>query len=693
LEQTTLFNMDAASRGKRADLGAGLSLEIITGKRPRAVLYRAGARIKEVDLANRVEKRLLVVEAVDLGAKQSRLASALQMSRQTIHNHLETRKHFGLEGLIHSYTPRESKGLRKQREMHSEERAGGNKVKLLAEMRKANRRETPRQMRLNFSFGDSARQVEKSEQPYAETHEWEPSRYAGVFMYLPPLLSQWKWLQLVMGHFGSAYKIFMVFLLMAARNIRSIEQLKHVRSREAGAVLGLRRLPSRPKIWEWFYSAAELKLSLVLLGDYFRHQLRSGLVGLWLWFTDGHLLPYTGKEPVRYGYNTQRQMPIPGQTNMVTCDLSGRVVDFAIQEGKGDLRRHVLTVAGKWSEEIGGRPVMVFDREGYGAAFFSALVREGTPFVTWEKHADAAKLEALEAGRFTDEFEFNGKRYGVFEEAKAYSHEIEDAPAHSFELRRIFLWNKTGNRRACGLAWDGGKGMSTVECACAILHRWGASENSFKHIQERHPFHYRPGFKLVESEHQEIANPAIKEKRDLIQRVKTALGKLYKKLAQAREVFNKDGSPRVSSVHARVKKSIAEQEATLQRLQDEKKQLPEKIDPTSLQDYRAIKRIDNEGKNLFDFVTCSVWNARKQMVEWLQPYFNQDNEVVDLFYAITSCHGWVKSTEQEVVVRLEPLQQEKRRRAQEQLCRKLTSLAVQTPTGKYMVIEVGDSPL
>lgn len=688
-----MFNTDVASRGQRADLGAGLSLEIITGKRPRAVLYRAGARIKEVDLANRVEKRLLVVEAVDLGAKKSCLARALQMSRQTIHNHLETRKHFGLEGLIHSYTPRESKSLRKQREMHSEERAGGNKAKLLAEMRKANRREAPRQMRLNFSFGDSAQQVEKSEQPYAETHDWEASRYAGVFLYLPPLLSQWKWLQLVMGHFGSAYKIFMVFLLMAARNIRSIEQLKHVRCREAGVVLGLRRLPSRPKIWEWFYSAAELKLSLVLLGDYFRHQLRSGLVGLWLWFTDGHLLPYTGMEPVRHGYNTQRQMPVPGQTNMVTCDISGRVVDFAIQEGKGDLRGHVLSVAGKWSGEIGGRPIMVFDREGHGAAFFSAMVSEGVRFVTWEKHADAAELAALEADRFTDEFEFNGKRYAVFEETKAYRHALEDAPAHCFELRRIFLWNKSSNRRACGLAWDGGKTMSTVECACAILHRWGASENSFKHIQERHPFHYHPGFKLVEREHQEIANPAIKEKQHLIQRVKTALGKLYKKLAQAREVFNKDGSPRVNSVHARVKQAIAEQEATLRQLQEEKKQLPEKIDPTSLQDYRAIKRIDNEGKNLFDFVTCSVWNARKQMVDWLQPYFNQDNEVVDLFYAITSCHGWVKSTEQEVVVRLEPLQQEKRRRAQEQLCRKLTSLAVQTPTGKYMIIEVGDSPL
>jgi len=28
--------------------------------------------------------------------------------------------------------------------------------------------------------------------------------------------------------------------------------------------------------------------------------------------------------------------------------------------------------------------------------------------------------------------------------------------------------------------------------------------------------------------------------------------------------------------------------------------------------------VDNEGKSLFDFVTANVWNARKQMVEWLR---------------------------------------------------------------------------
>ena len=121
--------------------------------------------------------------------------------------------------------------------------------------------------------------------------------------------------------------------------------------------------------------------------------------------------------------------------------------------------------------------------------------------------------------------------------------------------------------------------------------------------------------------------------------------------------------------------------------------MPEKIDVSTLSDYRSFERIDNEGKYLFDFVTASVWNARKQMVDWLKACYRSENDVVDLFYAITDSHGWIRSTAGEVRVRLEPLQQARRRAAQETLCRKLTGLGAQTPTGKLLVIEVGESPL
>jgi len=699
MEQNVFPSFESLKEGNKTDLGSGLVLEMVEGRPRKAVLHKYGVFIKEVDLSDKTAKRFFVVEVVQLGAIQSRLASALEISRQSIHNYLETYRHFGPEGLLHNYPPARSKSRRTQREMHAAQRLEGDTAKQLAQIRQQRRDEqAQRQPEFTYRFGSDRETaaIPDGEQPFAEQQEWAATRYAGVFAYGLTLISQWNWLHLVQGHFHRGYKIFWIFVLMAAHNIRSIEQLKNVRSREAGRVLGIGRVPAKPTIWQWFYRAAQQGRSSELRWDYFRYQIKNGLIGMWLWFTDGHLLPYTGKETVHSAYHTQRRMPFPGRTNWVTTDASGRVVDFTIAEGKGNLREHIVELAQKWASELPQPAVAVFDREGSGVEFFYQLTENGVPFVTWEKNADRKKLAGLSDDEFVEHFTFNGKDYSVFEEKKrcTYSEERgQETVHHPFTLRRIYVWNRTSRRRTCGLAWSADQDLSTVDCALAILSRWGASENTFKHLKDRHPLHYHPGFKLVPSERQDIKNPLVKEKEGRIADIKKKLSKLYKKLAQAREALTQDGRPRKNSVKERLKASITEEGDALERLNEEKRQLPERVDVSTLQDYKSFKAIDNEGKYLFDFVTTSVWNARKQMVDWLRPFFDDENELVDLFYAITYCHGWIQSTTTEVIVRLEPLQQPKRRRAQEQLCRKLTSLRAQTPTGKRMVMEVGASPL
>lgn len=694
MDQAILFNEKDVADRKQADLGNGLILESDIANPKHVTIYRQGIIIKKADLSDRVAKRLFVIEIIGLGALRSRLASALDVSRQTIHNYLETYKYFGIEGLIQGYSPSESKSRRKQREVHGEKRIRGNKARLLEEIRRQARKERENdQLKLEFGFGyeGKAKEIKEEDQPFAEEHDWEASRYAGAFTCLIPLITEWKWLQLITGFFGAGYKVFMVFFLMVIRNIRSIEQLKNVRVREAGIVLGIKKILPRKKFRECFYSVAGKSLSELLLTDYFRYQIKAGAVGIGLWFTDGHYLPYTGKEKIHSGYYTQRRMMSPGQTNMVTCDSSGRIADFEIQEGKGDLRSHIVMLSDKWSEDISGRPVMVFDREGYDSKFFSELVLKGIPFVTWEKNTDSEELAAIDDKCFIENIEFRDRQYGIFEGEKSFKVGNSEKEKHNFTLRRIFIWNKSSNRRLCGLARSGD--LTTEECARAILARWGASENTFKHIKNRHPMHYHPGFRLVKSEKQEISNPVIKEKDSVIKRLRTNLNKLYKKFSKSKEATKKDGSPRKNSVREKVRNEIIGLEAGLEKLRAEKKELPEKVNVMSLEDYDSFNQIDNEGKNLFDFVTTSVWNARKQIIDWLRPSFSHENELVDLFYTITSCHGWVKSTSEEVIVRLEPLQQPTRRMAQEQLCRKLTNLGAFTPTGKWLKIEVGESPL
>lgn len=700
-EQDLVFTNTEHEDKNKFQLNNGIYLKIEGKYSQTAYLVIGGAVVKQAKLKDRTERRLFIVEAVTLGAKKSRLAAALKISRQTIDNYLEIKKHFGLEGLIRGYSLQKTKDIRKQRTEYikNNDLVPRGIHEQLTEIKQDQKEAQEKQnLELPFSFGTNAnaQPVKNQNEPFTEEHDWKPSRYAGTFVYLIALINKWKWLKLVMGYFGDRYRIFMVFLLMASKNIRSIEQLKNVRFREAGIVLGIKQIPNRHNIWRWFYDAADMQTASSLVCDYFRYQIHAGLVGTWMWFMDGHLLPYTGKEKVHHSYNTQRRMPVPGRTNMVTCDGNGCIVDFTIQEGKGDLRKHIRELAKKWKDDVPAGAIMVFDREGSGVEFFSKLVKKEISFVTWEKNVKAQELTEIENEQFDKDLKLNGKEYGFFEDEKVFTYTPKNGiieESYTFTLRRLYIWNKTSNRRTCGLAWTGEKKISSEDCVKAILSRWGASENTFKHMKDRHPLHYNPGFKIIESEKQDVANPEKKKKGTLISRGNKKLAKLYKKVAKTKLILNKDGSVRKNSKKEQLIKEIEIQEKEIEILQREKKDLPDRIDLTSLEDYKSFKKIDNEGKELFDFVTTSVWNARKHLIDLLRPLYNCENELVDLFYAITYCHGWVKSSKHEVIVRLEPIEQPKRRHAQEQFCRKLSELGVYLPTGKKLRIEVGLSPI
>lgn len=700
MRQLTLIESD--KENNRTDIGNGISLEIRGSKRGIAIQYgRDNREVKRVDLSDMTAKRIFIVDLVEQNVNQTKLAEKLQISRQSINTYVKRKKLFGLEGLVNSYNIAPGTTLQEQRKANRDKLLTGNINHKISEIEKKNRiaaekekENRPYQLNLPFAIEDSeeCKSIPLPEQPFNENHNWVKSRYAGVFVYIIHLFSRQKLLKLLGGYFGSRYSIFMVFILMVASNVRSIEQLKNIRKREGGVILGIGRIPSKPKVWEWFYRAAHLQVGQQVLDDFFRFQIRAGLVNCRFLFTDGHLLPYSGKEKVHCGFSSQRGIPLPGQTNMVTCDLSGRIVDFDIQEGTGDLRGHISDLSSRWTGELPGRVLHVFDREGYGGDFFNGLRMQGICFVTWDKYVDRDKLAKIPDNEFTGEMEVNGKVYRYLEQSKEFTVGTDEPEKTTFSLRRFVLWNVSANRRTAGLAHTGDHDISAEDCVFGILSRWGASENTFKHIKARHPYHYHPGFALVESENQEIANPILKELKGFIKKVKQEILKLKGKLSGTKPSTKKDGSVRKNCVHANLQRKISEHEAVLDQRQNEAKQEPERVDVSDLENYQKFKKVDNEGKKLFDLITSSVWNARKDMVDWLRPHWNLENEIVDLFYAITQCHGWIRSDKHEVRVRLEPLEQPSRRFAQEQLCRKLTYMASRLPSGKQMVIEVGEEP-
>jgi len=106
------------------------------------------------------------------------------------------------------------------------------------------------------------------------------------------------------------------------------------------------------------------------LNDFFRYQIRGGFIGYFYLFTDGRLFPYTGKEQEHCGYSTQRSIPLPSQTNMITGDA---LVVLLILTFRKELEICVIIFQ---FFLISGRTIlpkvldMFFDREGYARNLF-----------------------------------------------------------------------------------------------------------------------------------------------------------------------------------------------------------------------------------------------------------------------------------------------------------------------------------
>ena len=113
----------------RVELGRGYALHLPRGPRAPGDVYHRGSLIKRVNLRDKAERRLLVVELLQHGVNQTRLAEALQLSRQTLHNYRESYREFGVHGLLHGYSPAHSKDEARQRHLHVHKRRPGAKAR------------------------------------------------------------------------------------------------------------------------------------------------------------------------------------------------------------------------------------------------------------------------------------------------------------------------------------------------------------------------------------------------------------------------------------------------------------------------------------------------------------------------------------------------------------------------------------
>lgn len=666
---------------KRKSIGNGYSIEWVTEK--ILIIYRYGVVAKKVEIKAGIDIRRLVVELVlEGGVTKSNLADALKVSRQSIDNWVDTFKKSGFEGLVNSY-----KGsLQKGRAEKSDNLPQGNKARQLEQDRKRER-EILQKRQLTISCEENETgSCEEQADVFNDSYDFQENRYAGGFIYWAIFQYLFNFMQLCESYAGSNGVVIYLFAMMLVHGIGSVEQLKTVYKREFGNSIGIKQLFSIPTLWKRIYAVCNLRKSKALLEGFFKQQAINGVVSLYWLYIDGHFIPYYGNEQVRKGYYTQRDLMMPGQTEMFVHDCHGRIVYFEIQEGKGDLKEMMIRMSQKWSAYIGGiPPLIIADRESWGVEHFLSM--EGYRFVTWEKFSKPDELASIPDKDFGDGFFMDEREYQVYEDKKLY----RDEQGKSIELRRVVIWNKSTNRRVACVAQD--KLEDKITIACAMLGRWGCSENSFKYMGERCNMHYNPVVDASkESEKQEVINPEYKNLKKEVNELKKKITKCEIELGRLPIMSKKDGSVRKSKKRERLEQEKEQLKNKLVVSEEKAKNCPERINLAEVKSGEKIKELDTEGKNLWDLAEALVWNSRKKLIEMFGEFLPNPRDLIPVLEAITNSRGWVRSTKESVEVRLEPLDTPRFKAAQIQLCRALNEKNIRLKNGKRLLYDVGEEP-
>jgi transposase len=681
MAQRQLFGGQLDQNDRLTSVGNGYAIEWVSDS--YLAVYRYGIPYKKTEIRAAIDRRRLVVELVlEGGVTKSRLAEALDVSRQSIDTWIATFKKSGFEGLVNSYKG----GRKKGRKENSEKLPRGNKARQLEEERRLERVALEKQqLVIDFESRESGDERDEAD-VFNESYEFQENRYAGGFLYWGMFQHVFGFMQLCESYLGRYATAVYLFAMMLVHDIGSVEQLKTIFKREFGKLIGVRQLFSKPIMWRVIHGACALQASKSFIEGFFKRQARNGLVALYWLYIDGHFIPYYGSERIHKGFYTQRDQMMPGQTEMFVHDCHGKVVYFEIQEGKGDIKEMMRRMSDKWSEYIGDTsPLIVVDREGWGVEHFLSM--DGYRFVTWEKFSKPEETALISEKDFGPVFHVNGKDYQAYEDSKEY----KDEKGNSIELRRIVIWNKSTGRRVVCVAQD--EEEDTITLARAMLGRWGCSENSFKHMGNRFNMHYNPVVDASkESENQDVANSEHKKLKDELGRLKRRRKKCERELGRLPITTNKDGSLRKSKKRERLLQELEGLHEKVSVTGKKLKDCPEKVVLDNVSPGESFKVLETEGKNLWDLAQSLVWNSRKKLIGIFKEFLPNPRDVIPVLEAITSCRGWVKSTREAIQVRLEPLDTPRYQAAQIQLCRALNEKQIRLNNGKLLLYDVGPEP-
>jgi transposase len=460
----------------------------------------------------------------------------------------------------------------------------------------------------------------------------------------------------------------------------SIESMKLINAVDLGALIGRPRAPEKETLRDHLAQLASFEQSSRLIDDLARRLLDRQRIDKEVFFIDGHFLPYYGLHVLAKGYYTVRRLAMKGNHLYAVTDLQGRPLFFLTESCEIDFRPMIARSVEMLVDFGIQRPVMVFDRGGYGVHFFTELDKTAD-FVTWAKYVGDEKLQDIKEEEFSCCLVHQGKQLCIAEQSRTINESAtsarkdgRDEPA-TMTVRMVIMRNqRTGDSVA---VFTNNWTKPAYDIAFYMCQRWGKSENFFKESLAWFNLDYHPGYDLKELEEQPLVdNPDVALVKKGLKALEGDVKELQVQIDLARYKLIQRKDARIERKIERLEQEKTEKQAEVQRFGSKLNQLPEKISILELLKGKPMQRCDLEKKKLYDLMQCLAFHSRERLVDIFRDCYNDNRDIKQVLGMITRSSGLLKLTGDTLTVILDWIDNLKHRKAAEQFCRKLNELGV-----------------
>ena len=504
-------------------------------------------------------------------------------------------------------------------------------------------------------------------------------RYMGAALYYPALQALGlveaaaSCFRLVRAERFGVQAVMLTLFFLSLLSKTTVEAAKHLRRWEFGPLVGAGRAPAvktlRRKLGSLVQQGSASRFGEMLA----RRWVEQGMVATAYLYVDGHMKVYTGKRKLAECWNAQRRMPLPGLLTYFVNDQKGRPLLFVTEEASASLAQTMPRVVAAIRRVVGERRfTVIFDRGGYDSKLFTWLQDEGIDFITYQRGEPQLAPEQFSR----QECRFEGLR------VRMQLSEDQVKVNGSGPWRRIVVRSRNGHQTPILTSLTG---LAAAKIACLMFARW-RQENFFKYSREHQGMDQLLGYAWGEADSEQLVpNPERKAVEGELRAKRQELARRRAELGQAlldEPVWGRTAHGLKIAQGGAVGQMRA-LEDEIEALLDRRVQLPKHI-PLAQAGKREVLRLEH--KAIIDRVKITAYNAEEWLLDLLVRHYSNPYDVRALLRSFAQLSGEIRTTDERVVITLDPPDLPLHRRALRGLCADLNQITATYPGTELPVI-------